>query len=321
MLIALIVGAVGGCSQRHAALRDYVRGRLAADQGHVRQALRELTQAIARNPQMVPAYEARADIYRHAGKYRRAAADYRRAFDLNPWSFYAAYELGVMYQQLRQFPRAIRAYQYALQIRPHSPRAALHVAVAYAQAGNPAFGIIYARRAVADGGHSFKTWANLGVIYAQAAAQNAAYRPRAIHYLKRSLELQPHQPRVYLDLAQMYLAQKRFHAAARILRTAQKLAPSALVSERTGYCYYRLGRLAAAAAAYQNALKLNPHYTPALNGLGVVDMTQYIDNRSMTVRRGQALTLWKKSLGLDANQPLIRKLVERFTPGYGKSPR
>lgn len=310
---AMAAAALGGCSQQHLARRDYVKGAMAASAGKNSEALKELNAAIKLNAGMVLAYEARGDVYRRKGDYQRAASSYKTATGLNPLSFHSWYWLGVSYQQLRRFARAITSYQHALTIHPKSSRTAMNIAVSYAQNGNPFFGLIYAQRAIENGANSFSALANLGVIYAECARQDPKFRAMAIKNFRSSLELQPHQPAIYLNLAQVYMAVHRYDEAARVLRTGQKICATPLLSERLGYCYYRTRDYLKAIASYKLSLKQNPVYIPALNGLGASYEALAISGAPHgPILQRDAIAAWKKSLSIDPNQPLIRHLVSRF---------
>ncbi len=311
-LISATMLMLGGCGQQSSGLHSYISGQLDAQANHTDQAIAELNAAIEKNPQLELAYQALGDLYLKKGDFHQAAASFQRASEINPWSFHNFYSLGLTRQELREFVRAIGAYQRALEIKPKSAQASIKLAVAYAQDGKPFMGLIYGKRAIADGSNSFSTWVNLGAIYSQAADTDPSYRRHAIHYYKQSLELQPHQSAIYLNLAGVYIAEKRFDTALHVLATGEKLAPSPAIDERMGYCQYSLGHLAAATAKYKAALKQFPNYTPAINGLGVVDMAGYLKDNSQTDLKTQALNLWLKSLSINPNQPMIRQLLKHF---------
>ena len=310
----LAIGSVvllGGCGEKN-GLHSYIRGQLDAQANHNNRAIAELNAAIAKNPKLELAFQKLGDLYMKKGDYHQAVASYQNAADLNPWSFHNFYFLGITRQQLGQIVRSIDAYQHALEIRPKSAKTAVNLAVAYAQDNKPFLGLIYGKRAIAEGSNSFSTWVNIGAIYAQASASDPGYRLHAINYYKQSLELQPHQSAIYLNLAGVYISEKRFSTALHVLATGAKLAASPAIDERTGYCEYRLGNLQAATAAYNSALKKYPNYTPAINGLGVVDMAGYLKDNSQTDLKTRALNLWLKSLSIDPQQPPIEKLLQHF---------
>lgn len=312
VLASLPLIMLGGCTQQSTGLDSYIRGQIDAQNNHTNRAIAELNTAIEKNPQLELAFQALGDLYLKKGDYHQAAGSFQRASELNPWSFHNFYSLGLTRQQLREFVRAIAAYQRALEIQPKSKKTTINLAVAYAQNGKPFMGILYGKRAIKDGSNSFSTWVNLGAIYAQAAQSDPGYRRHAIHYYKQSLELQPHQPAIYLNLAGVYISEKRFTTALHVLTTGAKLAPSPAIDERAGYCEYRLGNLSAATRAYNAALAKFPNYTPAINGLGVVNMAGYLKDNSQTNLKTKALNLWLRSLAINPNQPPINKLIKQF---------
>jgi superkiller protein 3 len=314
MILACLCFSLVGCSQEQTPENYYVQGQLAADAGQTTDAIAELSQAINSNPNMVLAYEARGDLYQNQGQLRQALADYSKASTIDPHSFHAWYAIGVVNQALRQFQEAIAAYQKALELHPDDSLVAMNLGIVYTDAGQPYFGIIYGQRALETAPDSFDAWAALGVTYSKLAASNAAFRAQAINCFKQCLELEPDVQQVYLNLATVYLDGKDFDQAREVLQTAERLAPSPLVYERLGYSLFRLGNFDEASQAYNDALKMEPDYTPALNGLGVVDMTQAINGApNSEALSKEALKLWQKSLELNDNQPLIQKLVQRFS--------
>src|SRR5271163_4141715 len=223
------------CTQEQAPENYYVQGQLAADAGQTADAIAELSRAIDSNPNMVLAYEARGDLYQNQGQLQEALADYSKASKIDPQSFHAWYQIGVINQALQQLQEAIAAYQKALELRPDNSLVAMNLGIVYTEAGQPYFGIIYGQRALENAPDSFDAWAALGVTYSKLAANNAAFRAQAIKCFKECLELEPDVQQVYLNLATVYLDGKDFDQAREVLQTAERLAPSPLISERLGY--------------------------------------------------------------------------------------
>ncbi len=313
--VILLAGGLAGCSQDRSSLHYFLRGTLEAKKGHVQQAIGELSMAIARNPDLVLAYAARGQLYKTRRQYELAAADFKRACQLEPYDFDNHYELGLMYQYLNELRKAVVAYQDAVGLRPYDTNANTNLAVVYAEGGHPYTAMDYAQRAVRGNTKSAAAHANLGAIYAQLADKNPHYLHLAIDELKESVELDPHQSAIYLDLAAEYLKLHQYEQARETLVTAEGLGPSPLVSERLGYCYYKLGNMPRAMRAYQNSLKQNPSYTQARNGLGVVFMTQALRSNppAVALARG-ALKQWRQSLRIKPNQPVIRELLSEYSP-------
>ncbi len=293
----------------HAAGVDlYLRGQLEAERGELDKAVATLSHAIDKNPSMALAIEARADLYKKKGDYEKAALDYRSAVTLEPRSFDANYGLALMYQYLKRFSDAVASYQKAVEIRPLDRDANMNLAMVYTQLGQPLQGLPYAQRAL-EGGADAIAQANLGTLYF-----TAGYNDLAISALKKSVELNSRNPDVYANLAQLYLQAGKFDLARNTLETARELAPSPAVSERLGLAYYKLKDYVRAHGAFADSLRQDPQYLPALNGLGVVCMTESLAGSPPDIDAArEALGYWDRSLKLNPDQPAIRQLVNKYT--------
>lgn len=316
---AACVLALGGCARHRTALHYYLRSRLDAQKGHINAAIAELSMAINKQPRLALAYSSQADLYKKRGDYRAAAKDYASAARLEPFDFHSHYELGLVEQYLSRFAAAVRAYQQALQIRPLSPHANVNLALVYVQTGRDMQALGYADRLRNVARLPGDVNADLGAIYAQVAssmpkgAKRTAYRDRAIESYKISLEKNPHAGHLYLDLSAEYMHMRQWEPAREVLSTAAALAPGRRQSNRLGLCCYMLHRYADAATAYKAALKFDPTSKMALNGLGVVRMTQSLRaSPPDTVLARAALSCWRSSLKIDPSQPLIQKLVRKY---------
>ncbi len=316
--IALASG-LAGCANQPSGLDYYLTGRLDAQQGHMNAAIAELSRAIVRQPHLALAYAARGNLYKKRGDFHAAAKDYAAAARLEPFDFHSHYELGLMFQYLHKLASAINAYQQALEIRPMSPHANVNLALAYVQTGKPFKAIMYAQRARHNRRLHGRLAADLGIVYDQVAnsvkgsRQQARYRNHAIDAFKIGIEGKPHSDRLYLNLAAEYMHLKQWNAARQVLGTAGHLAPSAAVFTRLGLCCYMRHHLQAAAKAYKTALRLSPKNSAALNGLGVVRMTESLQQSPPDVMLARAaLKSWRMSLRINPHQPVIQRLVRKY---------
>jgi len=302
--------AAAGCSQK-TSFDYYLQSQLESQRGNMDAALLALSLAIEKNPELGLAYVSRGELYKARGDYAQAAADFEKATKVEPYNFRAHYQLGVVYQYLKRFAEAIVAYTRAVEIRPLDPEANMNLALTYSQIGEPAKGLGYAQHAVEGAPGSATMHANLGTLYAVLGSDDLA-----VDELKRSIELNSKQPEVYVNLAEIYLKQSRWEQAREVLETGKAFGPGAAVSERLGLCYYKLAQLDKATDNYVDALRQNPSYYQALNGLGVVHMTRSLQSSPADVAQAQeAILLWNKSLKVDPAQPVIRGLLERFNAG------
>ncbi|HVS72670.1 MAG TPA: tetratricopeptide repeat protein [Phycisphaerae bacterium] len=301
-------GGVGGEGGRSAAVDLYLKGQLEAERGELDQAVAALSKAIEKNPDMTLALEARGDVYKRKGDYEKAASDFERETVLEPHNFNAHYELALMYQYLKRFTDAVAAYQKAVEIKPLDRDANMNLAVVYTEMGQPLRGIPYAQRAT-EGGGDAESYANLGVIYT-----SAGYTDLAMNAFKKSIEMNSRQPEVYTNLAQLYMQAGLYELARSTLEAARDLAPSPVVSERLGLAYYKLKEYGPARTAFAAALREDPNNVPALNGLGVVAMTESLAANPPDLDAArEALGYWDRSLKLKPDQPAIRQLVNKYT--------
>ena len=292
----------------------YLNGELQVEKGQLDLAIASLSDAIAKNPHMDLAYQARGEVYKQKGAYESAALDFKHVTEAEPYNFKATYELGLMYQYLKRFGEAVAAYQHAVEMRPLDKSANMNLALVYTQMGEPLRGLPYAQRA-ASSGDDAAAEANLGTLYSQSG-----YSSLAIAAYKKSIELDGRQPQVYTNLAQEYLQAGEYALARNTLETASNIAPSPAVSERLGLTYYKLKDYPKARHAFEDALRQNASYFQALNGLGVLSMTQSLGATPADLEAArQALAFWNHSLQIQPNQPVIRELIEKYT-GTAQSP-
>jgi Flp pilus assembly protein TadD len=100
---------------------------------------------------------------------------------------------------------------------------------------------------------------------------------------------------------------------ANALEQAVKVDPTAAVHERLGFARFRLGDFNAAKQNFQKSLDLDADYFPAMNGLGVCLMNDWIrSDKADGAARDRAVTLLRRSLQLDSDQPQIREILTRY---------
>ncbi len=116
-----------------------------------------------------------------------------------------------------------------------------------------------------------QSWIMLGRIEA-AAKQNQA----ALEALGKALELAPKQPSALMARAQIELLENQLEAAEVDIEALHKLVPaSAQANHLLGFLRFRQGRFNDAAVAYQNALRANPDFDPAILWLGLTNYAQH----------------------------------------------
>ena len=322
-VVALAACTLAGCQYRLSeyGLHHYIAGKLAADRQDYRTALAELTKAVAIDPKLTAAYTATGDLYRKQGQYEKAAAAYERACALDAYAFRPHYNLGVTYQLLAQsaggaglfaeyIAKAVRVYLRAVTIRPHDFDANLNLSACYFQQGKYDLAEQYCRASMALSPDNPHARANLAVIY---DAQNRPYD--AIRAYRQSLERDAHQPSVLFQLGLTYMRVNRLRDALNAFELAARQDPRWPAPwVQIGTCRFYQKQYDAALAAYTKAIELDRNCDEGYRGLGVVYMTQYIQDPAKAALRDKALAAWNRSLELDPNQEDLRKLVAKYTP-------
>jgi tetratricopeptide (TPR) repeat protein len=271
-------------------------------------AVRELSRAIEINPTLTTAHMAMGDIYRTERNYAAAEKAYARAAEIEPGSFDAQYYHGLMLHLLNRANEAIGAYLRALDVKPEDFQANLNVATAYLQIGEPAQGVVYAERAVRlrpqDGSARF----NLGAVYA-ALDRHAD----AVVEYQQAAERMDLTPKLLLNLGESLGRLARWVEMRNTLEQLIKSSPSPAAYERLGFALFRLEQYTRAKEAFASALKLDPDYFPALNGVGICELNDYIWSGNTDLgAKDRALASLRRSLAINRAQPRIEELVTRF---------
>lgn len=284
------------------------RGRMAEEKGDIEEALKQFERAIERNPRLTIAYLKAGDIYRRQGDYASAEARYRAAAELEPRNFEAQYLHALSLQLLGRTADAVRGYLRALSLKPDDFEANLNLATAYLQLNEPQQGVPYAERAVRLNAKSAAARSNLGAIFAALNRHEEA----VIEYQQAS-ELAPLTAPLLLNLAESLGRTARHAEMVNVLKQAIQLEPSAVAWERLGYAQFKLRQYAPSEASFRSAIEIDPNHFPALNGIGVCKLNEYLfSNRTDESARREAVNAIRRSLQIDRNQPEMLELLTRF---------
>ena len=297
---------------------DQTRNRQAQDRvqaaedairsGDKERALMEFQRAIEINPNLTTAYMGMADIYRMDRDYANAEVRYARAAQIEPRNFDAQFYHGLMLHLLERVQEAVQAYIRALSVRPDDFRANLNLATAYYQLDENQQALPYARKAVELNPQDGAARLNLGATFAALGRHQDAVRE-----YNQALELMEINGSLLLNLAESLGKLERFDEMANALERAVKIEPSPAIHERLGFARFRLGTFDQAKEHFQKSLDLDPDYYPALNGLGVCLMNDWIrSDKSDAAARERGVSCLRRSLQVDPDQPAIREILTRY---------
>lgn len=271
-------------------------------------ALSELQRLIERNPRMTVAYIAIGDIHTRQGNYAKAEPAFGEAAKLEPRNFDAQYKHGLSLQLLSRIADAVRAYLRALAIKPEDFDANLNIATAYLQLGEAGQAVGYGQRAVRLRPDSGPARANLVAVLSTMGKEE-----EAIVEYQQAAELMELTPDLMLNMAASYGKLGRYPEMQSTLDQLIKIKPTPAAHERLGFSFFRQGNYAKAVENFKAALAIDADYFPALNGLGVCRLNDFLtSNRSNGTAREEALSALRRSLQVEPNQPGVKELVSRY---------
>lgn len=333
LLTAGVAGGLAGCggidraggsiaaaeaAERAAEMNLGGRNHVAAAEAALRagdkeRALAEFARAIQVNPRLTTAHMGIGDIYRMDGDYVKAEQAYGQAAAIEPANFDAQYYHGLMLHLLDRITEAIQAYLRALAVKPNDFMANLSLSTAYYQLDENNQALTYGLKAVEldpkDGPARF----NLGAIYS-AMGRHA----EAVKEYQQAAELMELNTPLLMNLAESLGRLQRYDEMRNTLEQLVRTEPSAAAYERLGYAQFKLGayddsQYDAALASFQKALEIDPEYYPALNGVGVCYLCEWVwsDQRNAEART-RGLAALRRSLQLNRNQPQILELLTRY---------
>jgi tetratricopeptide (TPR) repeat protein len=284
------------------------RAQILSRQGLDDIALAEFERAIAINPKLTTAYMGVGQIQKKKGNLPKAEVAYGKAAEIEPSNFDAQYNHGLVLQLLNRVTEAVRAYLRALSIKPDDYDANLNLATAYLQLGEPGPGLPYAQRAVRLRGDSGPARVNLGAVYSALNDHENA----VIEY-QQAAELMELTPELLLNLADSLGKTGRYAEMQNTLEQLIRTKPSAAAYERLASALFRQQRYEEALEQFRKSLDQDRNYYPALNGVGVCLLNQYLlsEKRDLQARE-EALKALRRSLQIERRQPAVVDLVTRY---------
>jgi tetratricopeptide (TPR) repeat protein len=308
-----VVGIVGcsSSSSSHApkGIDRYVKAVQAYQSGDKDRAVQNLIAATRTNPDLIMARLMLGDLYRESGDYNGAVSQYEVLVKLDPYTWSNFYKLGVSYQFLERLREAADSYNRALKLNPDDPNSNMNLGLVYLYLGNADDAVKYTERATLLDPKSAAGYSNLGVALdarGEFARAEAAYR--------HSLDLDPDNATTLLNLGTNLIAQNKGAEAVDIMERVLKAADTPLHRKRYGDALAKAGRYDDAVHQYEEALKLNPKYYPAMNEIGWAKIAEYKNNLELDeAKRNEALAMWNQSLEINPDQPKITAAKQEWS--------
>ena len=225
------------------------------------EAVAELRQALALNPDIALARLSLARIYLDMARAGRARDELNAALERTPNQPQLLALLGEAERQLGNTARAIDLTKQALTIDPSAAQARYYLGLALTDAGQHAAAIKELQQVVQSGANGAE--ANLGLGSAYLAAGRSK---EAVGALREAVRLEPSRPEAHVWLARAYRVNGQIAEPSKELASAAP-SPESLTALYTnvqveyhleeGLIRMAQGRLDAAAAAFEKVLALD----------------------------------------------------------------
>jgi Flp pilus assembly protein TadD len=281
------------------ARRTY--GELLSDAGRLDEAQTELQRVVGEAPGDLRARRALALVLaaQHAGT--ELAGELAEIVKLDPEDLDARLELGAAYASVGSVDAALGAYEEVLRRRPKNTVALKVAADLYRGKGEPAKAAAYYEKLRRMSPDDPRPWFLLGASYYAAGRLDAAERmftegarfpgmlpdaysnlgaiaykrgdaKQAIWFLSRAATRRPGKPGVRYNYALALSAVQRYDDALREVTAAAAAAPQdAEIRFFSGVVALRMGRLADAASAFEETLRLDPNHASAKHNLALLE--------------------------------------------------
>jgi tetratricopeptide (TPR) repeat protein len=285
------------------------RARELRAMGDIGSALAELERAIAFNPRFTPALLEAGDLHLEMGEIGLAERSFAAAARAEPRNFDAQFRHASALRALGRMEEATRAYLRALSIRANDYDAVLGLSTAYLESGNPEQALPYAQRATEARPRSGEARMQLGTVYAALNRHEEA----VIEYRQAAELLPKPAPGLLLNMAESFNELGRFAEMVGALTEVVAAEPTPVAYERLGSGLFRLRRYDESLAAFKASMELDPNYPPALNGVAVCELNNYLwSGKADGPARERAVEAMRASLKVDRNQPRIVELLRRY---------
>jgi len=293
---------------RQAAINTYVKAMIAYQSGDRERAIAALQLAVHEHEDLVMPHTMLGDLYQSKKDYGQAAQQYEKVVKLDPYAYENHYKLGLVYQLLNRLEDSVSSYLHAINLNPQDFNSNLNLGTVYLALGHPDEGLKYAQKATDINPKSAPAWSNLGVLYDTLKMFKSAEES-----YRKAMEQDSNQSQTAFYLAENLMKQGKYADARSVMGQIVLRDDSPRARKRFGDAMFMSKQYEDAVSQYENALKLDPIYYPAMNEEGWVLITQYSQGLGLDEpKRAAAIDLWKRSLQINPDQPRIASLVQKY---------
>lgn len=199
---------------------EFLRGFILWQGGNnLEQALKDFSQAIAKDPNNYLALMNRGNLYKDLKSYKKALADYNRALQVNPYGYRAYNNRALIYQAWRQYQKALADFSKAISL-------------------NKSFVMAYNNR---------------GLLYRDLQKYDLALAD-----YNRAIALEPKYDHAYTNRGYLHYLQKKYTLALQDYKKALSLSSKdPYIFANRGLVYQALGKDELAMQDYNKAIELD----------------------------------------------------------------
>ncbi len=255
--------------------------------GRNEEAAAQFRVALALRPAFAMAHNNLGTVLRELGQVEAALAAFRTAVALEPNLALARANLGQLLIDQGQAEEALPHCQEAVRLQPNLAAAHNNLGNAYRALERWAESRQAHAEAVRLAPDLARTHANLGL-----ALQGEGKLQGAVAAFRRAVELAGDDAEMWQYLANAHVANEDFTAAIPCCERLVALKPALATGHNDlGWVLQEEGWLTAAAAAYRQALQLQPNYVAALlNQAGLEEELGEFEQAETSLRRAQAIS-------------------------------
>ena len=150
----------------------------------------------------------------------------------------ASFGLSEAYTKLKDLPHAVQALREVLEYTTDRHPVLRAIGILYLNNGNYHTAYSYIRDALRENANDAVAWNYLG-----HCSEKLGYIDEAVEHYYRAINLCPDYDELWLDLADLYIAEDRFSDAAALLASSRQDAEGRFLFDyRLLYCYYKMGQ-------------------------------------------------------------------------------
>lgn len=249
----------------------YQRGNLHFRDQQFDKALADYQRCVAETPNHTDCLMRLGEMHVHLRNYKQAIETINEALRVDGQLPQAYYLKGRVYKETGDTVLAASSYQTAIEVEPDFYDAYIEVGLLYASAGSD-LAIEYYKTATEIRPGSIEAWYNLAIFLQSTGFRDRSRYREALNIYDRISGLSPDNATAPYNKGFIHLEYlQHYDSAALYFTEATELFPGYYQAHyNRGLALESLGKAEKALSAYNNALKIQPDYTPAAIAKGRV---------------------------------------------------